>query len=112
MLFCHWLLAEFPDLWVFDEFHIFGPHQEAAVLNSMTLIRRVHSDQRPRRFLFTSATPKPDFIQLLKGSGLRAVEIAGSYTSEPTPGYRQVLQPIQLEFVDLKDCGYVDVVGE
>lgn len=96
-------LAEFPDLWVFDEFHIFGSHQETAVLNSMTLIRRVHSDQRPRRFLFTSATPKPDFIQLLKRSGLRTVEIAGSYTSEPTPGYRQVLQPIQLEFVDLKD---------
>ena len=45
------ILAEWPDLWVFDEFHIFGPHQEAAVLNSMTLIRRTQENQsRPRRF--------------------------------------------------------------
>ncbi len=95
-------LAEFPDLWVFDEFHIFGPHQEAAVLNSMTLIRRTQPEQRPRRFLFTSATPKPDFIDQLQQSGLQTVEITGSYASEPIPGYRQVLQPVKLEFVDLK----------
>jgi len=101
-------LADFPDLWVFDEFHIFGPHQEAAVLNSMTLIRRVQSDQRPRRFLFTSATPKPDFIDQLKQSGLETVEISGSYASEATPGYRQVLQPIALKFVELKD---LDALG-
>jgi len=105
-------LAEFPDLWVFDEFHIFGSHQEAAVLNSMTLIRRTQSDQRPRRFLFTSATPKPNFIQQLQQSGLQIVEIAGSYTSEPTPGYRQVLQPIELEFVDLKDADALKWLAE
>lgn len=105
-------LAEFPDLWVFDEFHIFGPHQEAAVLNSMTLIRRTQSDQRPRRFLFTSATPKPDFINQLQQSGLQTVEITGSYASEPTPGYRQVLQAIELEFVDLKDSDSLGWLAE
>jgi CRISPR-associated endonuclease/helicase Cas3 len=96
-------LADFPDLWVFDEFHIFGPHQEAAVLNSMTLIRRAQSDQRPRRFLFTSATPKPDFINQLQQSGLKTGEISGNYASEAIPGYRQVLQPVELELVALKD---------
>ncbi|UBF30155.1 type I-D CRISPR-associated helicase Cas3' (plasmid) [Kovacikia minuta CCNUW1] len=105
-------LADFPDLWVFDEFHIFGPHQEAAVLNSMTLIRRAQSDQRPRRFLFTSATPKPDFINQLQQSGLKAVEISGNYASETTPGYRQVLQPVELEFVALKDADSLDWLTE
>uniref|UniRef100_B8HXC3 CRISPR-associated helicase, Cyano-type n=1 Tax=Cyanothece sp. (strain PCC 7425 / ATCC 29141) TaxID=395961 RepID=B8HXC3_CYAP4 len=105
-------LAEFPDLWVFDEFHIFGPHQEAAVLNSMTLIRRTQSDQRPRRFLFTSATPKPDFINQLQQSGLHTVEITGSYASEPTPGFRQVLQPVELEFVNLKDSDSLGWLAE
>lgn len=105
-------LVEFPDLWVFDEFHIFGPHQEAAVLNSMTLIRRTQSDQRPRRFLFTSATPKPDFINQLEQSGLQTVEITGSYASEPMPGYRPVLQPVDLEFINLKDSDSLDWLTE
>jgi CRISPR-associated endonuclease/helicase Cas3 len=94
------LMAKFPDLWVFDEFHIFGAHQEAAVLNSLSFIRR--SQQRKRRFLFTSATPKPKFIEQLKAAGFKTIEIAGNYTDTATPGYRQILQPIALEFVQLK----------
>ncbi|MEM9119530.1 MAG: type I-D CRISPR-associated helicase Cas3' [Cyanobacteria bacterium P01_F01_bin.56] len=105
-------LAEFPDLWVFDEFHIFGPHQEAAVLNSMTLIRRTQADQRPRQFLFTSATPKPDFIHHLQQSGLKTVEIEGSYASEARPGYRQVLQPVELQFVELKNTDALNWLTE
>lgn len=96
-------LAEFPDLWVFDEFHIFGAHQEAAVLNSLALIRRTQSDRRPRRFLFTSATPKPDFIAQLKQADLQVAEVRGRYADEPTPGYRQILQEIELKFVELKE---------
>ena len=94
------LMAKFPDLWVFDEFHIFGAHQEAAVLNSLSFIRR--SQQRKRRFLFTSATPKPKFIEQLKAAGFNTVAISGNYTDTPTPGYRSILQPIVLEFVPLK----------
>lgn len=98
------VLAEWPDLWVFDEFPIFGPHQEAAVLNSMTLIRRTQENQsRPRRFLFTSATPKSGFIEQLRQTGFKVAEIEGVYTSESTPGYRQILQPVELEFIELKD---------
>ncbi|GAB4284733.1 MAG: hypothetical protein Fur0025_15730 [Oscillatoriaceae cyanobacterium] len=95
------ILAEYPDLWTVDEFHIFGPHQEAAVLNSLTLIRR--SQQQPRRFLFTSATPKADFIEMLQQSEFTVTEITGVYASEETPGYRQILQSINLEFVQLAD---------
>ncbi len=100
------LMAEFPDLWVFDEFHIFGAHQEAAVLNSLSFIRR--SQQRKRRFLFTSATPKQKFITSLKAAGFTLKEITGSYADSPEVGYRQILQPVELEFVQLKKQ---DVLG-
>ena len=104
------LMAEFPDLWVFDEFHIFGAHQEAAVLNSLSFIRR--SQQRKRRFLFTSATPKPKFIEQLKAAGFNTVAISGNYTDTPTPGYRSILQPIALEFVQLKQQTVLEWLAE
>lgn len=103
-------LAEWPDLWVFDEFHIFGSHQETAVLNSLTLIRR--TQQQPRRFLFTSATPKPDFIDQLKQANFKVVEIEGVYANQQTSGYRQILQPVDLEFVELKDTDVLSWLTE
>lgn len=95
------ILAEWPDLWVFDEFPIFGSHQETAVLNSLTLIRQ--TQQQPKRFLFTSATPKSDFIEQLKQADFNVVEVEGVYANQDTPGYRPILQPVELEFVELKE---------
>ncbi|NEZ54668.1 type I-D CRISPR-associated helicase Cas3' [Adonisia turfae] len=94
------LMATFPDYWVFDEFHIFGPHQEAAVLNSLCFIRA--SAQGKRKFLFTSATPKTTFIKQLEASGFKVKSISGQYASEARTGYRPILQPVELEFVKLK----------
>ena len=100
-------LADFPDLWVFDEFHIFGCHQETAALNSMALIRQASS--RKRKFLFTSATPREDFIQQLKQADFKVAEVKGKYSSEEKPGYRQILQEVELEFVHLeKDVETLD----
>lgn len=95
------LLARNPDLYVADEFHIFGVHQEAAILNSLLLIRYNRPRKRPMRFLFTSATPKHEFINKLKESGFGVTEVAGNYVSEPKPGFRQISQPVNLEFVQL-----------
>jgi CRISPR-associated endonuclease/helicase Cas3 len=94
------LMAEWPDYWVFDEFHIFGSHQEAAVLNSLCFIRA--SQQQPRKFLFTSATPKESFMEQLRGAGFNLKLIKGEYSSCDRSGYRQILQPIQMEFVKLE----------
>lgn len=94
-------LAKFPDLWVFDEFHIFGAHQETAILNSMMLIRR--TQQKPKRFLFTTATVKTDFVDQLKQAALKIVEISGEYENEAKLGYRQILQPVELSFINLKE---------
>ncbi|WP_088240874.1 type I-D CRISPR-associated helicase Cas3' [Calothrix rhizosoleniae] len=97
-------LAEWPDLWVFDEFHIFGPHQETAAINSMTLIRcSQNHNSRPRKFLFTSATPKEDFITQLEQAGFTVKRVQGIYVNQKTPGYRPILQKVELEFVELKD---------
>lgn len=96
------VLAEWPDLWVLDEFHIFGSHQETAALNSLAFIRRSQENQtRPRRFLFTSATPKPDFIEQLRKANFKVAAVEGVYTNEETPGFRQILQAVELEFVEL-----------
>ncbi|ASC71710.1 ATP-dependent RNA helicase SrmB [Halomicronema hongdechloris C2206] len=95
------LMAEFPDFWLFDEFHIFGPHQESAVINSMGFIRR--SQRRKRRFLFTSATPKDSFVKQLKAADFGEPKIIpGNYSDHPQDGYRKILEPVELEFMQLK----------
>jgi CRISPR-associated endonuclease/helicase Cas3 len=95
------ILARNLDLYIADEFHIFGVHQEAAILNSLLLIRHNRPKRRPMKFLFTSATPKPEFIQNLKQSGFKVQEISGNYVSQPTPGYRQISQAATLEFINI-----------
>ncbi|WP_236104094.1 type I-D CRISPR-associated helicase Cas3' [Sphaerospermopsis reniformis] len=94
-------LGRNPDLYIADEFHIFGSHQEAAILNSLLLIRHNRPKKRPLRVLFTSATPKDNFVKLLKNADFKVTSIKGEYESKPNPGYRQICQPIDLEFVQL-----------
>jgi len=98
-----WDLAQYPTLYLLDEFHIFGVHQEAAILNSLILIRNTRQKRKPLKALFTSATPKPRFIEKLKQAGFRVKEVSGVYHSENPGGYRQIAQPVELEFVELKD---------
>ncbi|WP_414526647.1 type I-D CRISPR-associated helicase Cas3' [Nodularia chucula] len=95
------ILARNPDLYVADEFHIFGVHQEAAILNSLLLIRHNRPRKRPMRFLFTSATPKAEFIKMLKDSGFQVATVRGNYRSAATPGFRQICQSVEIEFVQL-----------
>lgn len=100
-------LGRNPDLYIADEFHIFGSHQEAAILNSLLLIRHNRPKKRPMRVLFTSATPNQEFIKLLQTAGFKVTSVAGEYENKPTLGYRQICQPITLEFVQLdrgSDC--------
>jgi CRISPR-associated endonuclease/helicase Cas3 len=96
-------LAREIDLWVFDEFHIFGAHQETAALNSLLLIKA--TQQRPKKFLFTSATPKQDFIDNLTKAGFKTKQIGGKdyYTNQQKEGYRQIIQKIELDFIQLPE---------
>ncbi|MFM6083319.1 MAG: type I-D CRISPR-associated helicase Cas3' [Cuspidothrix sp.] len=101
-------LAQFPNLYVADEFPIFGVHQETAIINSLLLIRHSRETARPLRFLFTSATPKDEFIDQLKKIGtdnLLIEKISSDYISEDRTqaplGYRQICQSVDLDFVHL-----------
>ncbi|MGK7929791.1 MAG: type I-D CRISPR-associated helicase Cas3' [Spirulina sp.] len=103
-------LASYPHLYLCDEFHIFGVHQETAILNSLILIRNTRSQKSPLKVIFTSATPNPNFIDRLKRVGFRVRSVEGSYqhgeiTEHPQTiaGYRQINQKVELEFVELKD---------
>jgi CRISPR-associated endonuclease/helicase Cas3 len=96
-------LASEIDLWVFDEFHIFDSHQETAALNSLLLIKT--TQQRAKKFLFTSATPNESFIEILEKAGLKIKKIGGKdyCSSQKNDGYRQIIQEIELEFVPLPE---------
>ncbi|MCS6959177.1 MAG: type I-D CRISPR-associated helicase Cas3' [Pseudanabaenaceae cyanobacterium SKYGB_i_bin29] len=95
-------LSRFPDLWVVDEFHIFAAHQETALLNSILLLRALYDNpDRPRQFLFTTATPKETWLNLLIKTGLKLKRVEGHYTDVPCSGYRQISQGINLEFISL-----------
>ena len=96
-------LADFPHLYAADEFHIFAPHQEASMLHSMELIRCSRGSSSKFKFLFTSATPKPEFLTRLKEAGFKVVEVEGTYSNYNQPGYRQISQGIDLTFSYLKD---------
>ena len=96
-------LAQYPNLYLCDEFHIFGVHQEAAILNSLILIRNTRQKKKPLKVLFTSATPKQKFIDKLKQAEFRVKEVSGNYNSGGLGGYRQIAQALELEFVELKD---------
>lgn len=92
------LASHFP-LFVFDEFHLFGAPQSAAVMIAVLLIQQLVSSQRPPRFLFLSATPQETLSTLAAKAGLCVGRISGEYQhgQAVTPeGYRRILQPATL----------------
>lgn len=101
-------LKSFPDLYAADEFHIFAPHQEASMLHSMELIRCSRSNDRPFKFLFTSATPKPEFLSRVKEAGFKVAVVEGNYSNYEQPGYRQISQGINLTFAHLENSNTLE----
>lgn len=90
-------------LFVFDEFHIFSSPQIASILNAMLLIK--HTAMK-RKFLFLSATPSDLLLGFLRRSGFAfkvidpVSEGAYRFSAPDQPGWRQISQPIELNFPD------------
>jgi CRISPR-associated endonuclease/helicase Cas3 len=100
------------DLFLFDEFHIFGTPQVASIINTMLLIRRAN---RRKRYLFLSATPDEGLLTRLEKAGFRyrsidpvtegkyefpdSVEEADSLDKQ---GWRKVTSEIELSFIPLQ----------
>ncbi len=59
------LATNFDDL-IFDEFHIFSMPQIVAAITAMLFFLEYMQGDAPR-FLFSSATPDPTFLQMMKG---------------------------------------------
>jgi CRISPR-associated endonuclease/helicase Cas3 len=83
-------------LFVFDEFHLFGAAETAAVMTAIALIRAIGNPDRPPRFLFLSATPQPLIHQLAQSIDVSIEVIQGSYREDESGDYRRILQPIPL----------------
>jgi CRISPR-associated endonuclease/helicase Cas3 len=88
---------------IFDEFHLFSTPQIVSALTAMLFFNATaqHNDNYRPRFLFSSATPRTIFTDMLADSGLRVQNINGDYRSEDTEGYRQVLHRTRLHLYKL-----------
>lgn len=100
------------ELFIFDEFHVFGAPQIASVINTMLLIRCTN---RRKKFLFLSATPNEQLVQRLQATGFRCKQInpiqENKYQFPDIPdqchqlrsqGWRRVTREITLHFIPLE----------
>ncbi len=103
-------LAHKYDLFVFDEFHLFGSPQVASVMIALLLLQEITAgrriEDRPRA-LFLSATPQPLLAHLAAKTGLGIVEIKGNYEhGGPEPdknsSLQRILQPVTLRLYDAR----------
>ncbi len=87
-------------IYIFDEFHLFGIEQTASVMIAMLLLRRLANKDQPPRFLFLSATPQNQLRHLAKRADLNIGEsIQGCYEegrSQTTEGFRRILRETSL----------------
>jgi CRISPR-associated endonuclease/helicase Cas3 len=107
------------DLFIFDEFHVFGAPQIASVINTLLLIRYtsglIRRDGTHKKFLFLSATPNEQLLQRLQAAGLRCLVIdplaAGKYyflskrediQQINSKEWRLVARSLRLNFISLE----------
>lgn len=88
------------DYFVFDEFHVFEMPQIVSALTAILWLVEHNPSQHPR-FVFSSATPEQELIDMVKQAGLKCTLIEGAYSTEPGPGYRPVLHQAELHLHQL-----------
>jgi CRISPR-associated endonuclease/helicase Cas3 len=83
---------------IFDEFHLFSTPQIVSALTAVLFFNATaqHGDVYRPRFLFSSATPRTVFTDMLAATGLRVQPIGGAYRTAEVQGYRQVLHTADL----------------
>lgn len=95
------LAINFDDL-IFDEFHIFSMPQIVAAVTAMLYLVESRPGRAPR-FLFSSATPDPTLLQMLRRAGLTFREIGGEYRSAAGDRWRHVLHRTELTLRQLDE---------
>ena len=97
---------------IIDEFHVLSAPQIASIINTMLLIKHTN---RKKKYLFLSATPDEQLIQLLEKAGFKPKIIdpltenkyqfpntAGESLQLQAEGWRQVSRAISLTFISLE----------
>ncbi|MBD2392680.1 type I-D CRISPR-associated helicase Cas3' [Cyanobacterium aponinum FACHB-4101] len=96
-----WKIADYYDLFIFDEFHIFSSAQIASVFNSLLLLKHTIPH---KKFLFLSATPNELLTHFLSQSGFNykiinpMEENKYCFTDNQQNNWRQISYPITLGF--------------
>jgi len=90
------------DYFVFDEFHIFEMPQIVSALTAILWLVE-HNPSQPPRFVFSSATPESQLLDMVKRAGLKCIVIEGTYTTDANPDYRRVLHQTELSLHQLKE---------
>ena len=95
------LATNFEDL-IFDEFHVFSMPQIVAAVTAMLFFLEYMPHESPR-FLFSSATPDPTFLEMMRRAGIKFREIRGIYSTSDDIDRRPVLHPTGLTLHKLGD---------
>jgi CRISPR-associated endonuclease/helicase Cas3 len=95
------LANNFDDM-IFDEFHIFAMPQIVAAITAMLFFLEYLQGDAPR-FLFSSATPDPTFLLMMKRAGIKVHEVRGMYSSDSGDDLRHILHPSSLSLHKLQE---------
>ncbi|WP_373479891.1 type I-D CRISPR-associated helicase Cas3' [Geminocystis sp.] len=94
-------IANYYDLFIFDEFHVFSSSQVASIFNSLLLLKHTIPN---KKFLFLSATPNELLTTFLSKSGFNykiinpVAENKYCFTDNQQNNWRQISYPITLNF--------------
>lgn len=102
--------GSFFDVFLFDEFHVFGVPQAIAVMNMLGYLLanyRKKPDER-KKFLFLSATPNSLLTRMFDRSGIRYTVIRGEYAATASADYRCILQPCTLSLHEISQDAPVE----
>ncbi len=101
------LANNFDDM-IFDEFHIFAMPQIVSAITAMLFFLEYMQGNAPR-FLFSSATPDPTFLQMMKRAGIKVHEVRGTYSSEGGDHMRHILHPSSLKLHKLEESENTEI---
>ncbi|MGQ9632203.1 MAG: type I-D CRISPR-associated helicase Cas3' [bacterium] len=87
-------IAEYT-IYIFDEFHLYNVKQMG---NVATMIGTLHALQKNRAkvFIFSSATPNPRFLEILRKLGIKTEEVVAEEYGGEDPNARRVAYPVDL----------------
>jgi CRISPR-associated endonuclease/helicase Cas3 len=104
-------VGAFFDIFLFDEFHVFGVPQALSVMNMLGYLLANYGSKphERKKFIFLSATPHRLLTDVMDRAGIRYRIIEGTYRSTPLTDYRCILQACDLHVHEVNRDASVEV---